>query len=263
MIRMYKRPTPRKNTAQLDPQSTKPIDERITTDWSVWTMSPIAQAALPEPEDAESIKIEKEATRLREQEEILAQLKEQARQEAYAEGLAQGLIDGKKQGLDEGYREGYDAGMSCANEAQQRVAQELQQVLDTAQREMTDLREEIGQSLIAMGVRIASHILSIELANPGPSVASIVRKILAQQDDMQGTVTFYLHETDLALLRPLLQEHTHQGEVRLIPAEDLNRGDVKVRTAYGDIDATFQTRWDEAMAAIGLQIPAPTLDDPT
>jgi flagellar assembly protein FliH len=252
MIRMYKRPVPRNLPTSLSQTTSTPS----TTEWSVWTMEPIARPT-PASEETLEAQVDHEAIRLREQEEALEQFKAQVRQEAYAEGLAQGLSEGHAQGLESGHAEGYAAGMGLANETQERAAKQLLALFDSARQEVTDLQEEIGQSLIKMGVRVASHILSVQLANPGLSVEAIVRKVLAQHDEAQGAITFYLHTDDLALVRPQLQDYPYECEIRLIAADDLQRGDVKARTAYGDIDATLETRWNEAMASIGLQVPVP------
>ncbi|WP_160348433.1 FliH/SctL family protein [Bordetella sp. 15P40C-2] len=255
---MYKRPTPL--FKPVTPPPTVLSDRSI--DWSRWTMAPIArhEEEAERAEQARDHELEQQAIRQREQEQELARLREQARQEGYAAGREQGLAEGREQGRAEGHAEGYAAGMASATDIQQQTAQQLMALLDAAQQEIVDLREEIGQSLIAMGVRIASHIVGLQLADPGPSLLATVRHILSQHEGCNGTITFYLNDADLALLRPFVQSEQGEMQVRLVAAADLSRGDIKARTAYGDIDATLKTRWDAAMASIGLQAPPPAID---
>jgi len=251
---MYKRPTPLKPGVALSPT----IHPTQTTNWSRWMMEPITSPTPPDSEEPATTEIDLEAKRLQEQEDALRQLKEQIQKEAYAEGYARGLLEGHAQGVETGNAEGYSAGMARANEKQEQAAIALMALADATHHEIAALHEEIGQSLVQMGARIARHILSVELREPHNSVASIVRTILKQHDNTQSLVTFYLHEQDLAAVQSHVQNAPHHEGVRFVASPELKRGDVNVRTAYGDIDATLETRWNDAMAAIGLNLPSPS-----
>jgi flagellar assembly protein FliH len=259
---MYKRPTPLFKAVTPPPAV---LSDR-SIDWSRWTMAPIARPEeTPAPAaDAPACQIDLEALRQREQEEELARLREQARQEGYAQGHEQGLAEGRAQGHAEGHAEGhadgYAAGMASATDVQQQTAQELVALLHATEHEIAELREEIGQALIVMGARIASHLLNVQLADPGPSLLATVRQILDQNEGSSGTITFYVSEADLALVRPFLPSEQGEAQVRLVADPGLSRGGVRARTAYGDIDATLKTRWQAAMASIGLHASLPAVD---
>jgi len=252
---MYSRPKPLFKPVQSPPAV---LDERSVR-WARWDMGPIAKPkeAEPVPIDEEALRKEAQARRHRELEAELAMLREDARQEGYSQGLEQGLTEGRAQGHTQGHKDGYAAGMARATSEQERIARELATLLASAQREIIDLREEIGQALVSTGVRIASHVLGMQLADPAPSVLATVKQILSQNEDAEGPVTFYLHELDLQAIAPLLPAEQPGQPIRLVADPELTRGDVKARTAYGDIDATLKTRWDAALASIGLQQPLP------
>ena len=252
---MYKRPRPL--LQQIKP--TPVVLQDAEVGWTRWSMSPIAK---PNPTNTEATAnpaedIDHEAVRQLEQDAALQALREQAHQEGYAQGHAAGLAAGFTEGKSQGQTEGYEAGMAQANAVQEATAEQLRALLLRAEADITDMQESMGQALVQMGARIASHILGVQLRKPSASLLAIVNQILAQQHEKSGKITFLFHPADLALVQPHIAAELDGHRIQIDASPDLERGDVIARTSYGDIDATLKTRWDNAMAAIGLQEPTP------
>ena len=256
---MYKRPRPVLKPVQAAPAVLSPAmlsDNRIV--WQRWTMGPLTRRQVHDPvASVEQTEIEQETIDAEQRDRQWQAIADQARQEGLAQGQSEGFAAGFEQGKSEGHQEGYQAGMAMANTQQEAAAARLVQLVEHAEQDILQMQQDMGQALIRMGTRIAAHILKMQLSDPGPGLLAIINEILAQHEHTHGTVTLLLNEDDLALVRQSVPPNCGNATIRLVASTDLARGDVKARTAFGDIDATLATRWNSAMAAIGLSMPLP------
>ncbi len=256
---MYKRPRPVLKPVQAAPAVLSPAilsDNQML--WQRWTMAPLSlQQVHDSVESVEQTATEQETTDAEKRERQWQAIADQARQEGLAQGQAEGFAAGFEQGKSEGHQAGYQAGMAMANTQQEAAAARLVQLVERAEQDILQMQEDMGQALIRMGTRIAAHILKMQLSDPGPGVLAIINDILAQHEHTHGTITLLLNEDDLALVRQSVPPNCGNATIRLAASAGLARGDVKARTAFGDIDATLATRWNKAMAAINLSMPLP------
>ena len=255
---MYKRPRPLLTQIQPPPAVISPSEDVGDRQWKKWGMSSLASrgeqvVAAPEPKiDYEAL----EATRLAKE---LQAIKEAARQEGLALGQAEGMKAGLEKGTAQGHQDGYAAGIAQASEEQQVAAARLVKLVEQADQDFIQIQESMGQALVQMGARIAGQILKMKMEDPAPVVLATVNEVLRQNEGSQCAVTLYLNSEDINLVSKSLASEQADALLRLVAAPELGRGDVKIKTKFGEIDATLATRWANAMASIGLTTPMPPI----
>ena len=73
----------------------------------------------------------------------------------------------------------------------------------------------------------------------------------------EASLKLRVHPQDAAMLEQALAGDSDTPRYRLIPDERITRGGCMAETALGSIDATLETRWKRAIAALGQEAPAP------
>jgi flagellar assembly protein FliH len=236
------------------------VRNRLDTRWQRWVPGSFDEpkaAAQPVPEaqaDADPGLPDPEQLRL----EIEA-LREAARQlghaDGYKEGRDQGLKDGQEEGLKLGEQQGFDAGFTAGHTAGMKQADaELAQLRATASQALASLEQlenTIGQSLIQLAIRIAEQVLHTSLRTEPERLTDLVRDILHTDRHNDTLLTLRVHPDDHDLISRYLETDPSAGQWRLLADPNLQRGDCLAESPLGMIDATLNTRWERATAALG------------
>lgn len=207
-------------------------------------------ASAPEPVDEQAL-----------HEARLAEERGQARAAGHEEGLRsgreEGLRQGQAQGHDEGYAAGLEAGLREGREAARIEAAALHAVLQECTRAVAGLHESVGPALLHLAREMARQIVRAELKLQPELIAAVVRDVMDTDAATQCAATVYLHPEDAALVASHAGDALADSGWRVAVDESLARGGCRVQSAYGDIDATLQTRWREICAAAGGDTPWP------
>lgn len=200
---------------------------------------------------------EEELAARRQQE--LAALREAARQAGHAEGLAQGhaegLAQGRAEGLEAGRRDGHAEGLQAGLLEARAEAEALDALGQSCAAAIEELSTGVSAALAALALDIARKVIATELkANPD-SVAAVVRQALRTDLSEHGAVQLWLHPDDAALVETHLGETLAENKWRIMRDATLARGGCRAQSAYGDIDATLQTRWRQVVATLGSTAP--------
>lgn len=266
---MYKRPRPRTLgdglplAASAMPPGVKPtprvlIDPQVN--WTKWQMEDIRQVLkeqMPENEPTQEPEVlapteeEVKAQKEQEQKDMLDRLMRQAKEEGYKQGLEQGLEEGRAQGFKNGYADGLAQAKEQAQQELDAKALLLHAMIEQSQDELARLQEQLGDCLVTFGIRLAQHILGYELKRPAKGTTAIVKEVLKAHDEEGASITIWLHPNDLKLIEEDVKAMPTLSKVRLLADDSIQRGGAKARTEHGDIDATLQTRWQTALAALG------------
>jgi len=245
--------------------SDKPWASNASTpdnEWRRWEMSTFELApARPQPERTPSKRAEDIAAKIRQAQEAA---RERARAEGYAaghdEGLRAGLEQGRETGRAEGYKTGHESGYAAGyEEASQHAAREtgrLSALAESCAQAVENLEEDMGQALLSLGIRIAEHVLCTTVQAHPEKILDLVREVVRIDGaHRQATLSLQVNPADLALVRQFLDEEPDAKNWRLDPNEAIAPGGCVVESAYGAIDATLQTRWRRALAALGRDMP--------
>lgn len=215
--------------------------------WRPWQMDELerpADSAQPDQDNLRREAIRRQAFRRNaELEALRRQAHEQARQQGHEEGFAAGRAEGYAQGLEEGRRAG-------EQELQLQIAQTLQplrQLAEEFRKALAHLDEQIADQLVGLAMATGRHLAGEALQTHPEQILAIVRELLHAEPALTGKPRLWLHPADLLLVRAHLGNELAAAGWQLQPDELVSRGGCRVNSASGELDATWESRWDSLL----------------
>ncbi len=166
---------------------------------------------------------------------------ERIHQEAQQEGYAAGQ--------EAGYEVGYKAGDDAGREQAALAASRMQVLLNGFQQALADADRAIGNVLLALALDLAKQMVREALRVKPEIVFAVVRESIRNESAFSQPPQLYLHPDDAALVREHLNQELNDCTVCVDPY--LQRGDCRVKTGSGQVDATLATRWRRIGQALG------------
>src|SRR5690606_28494477 len=108
------------------------------------------------------------------------------------------------------------------------------------------------QALLSLAVIIASHVLQSTLEQEPERLLDLIQQLLHIDPDGKNPLTLFLHPSDVELVHTYIKANDSTHNWRIIEDATISAGGCKARTAFGDIDATLETRWRRAISTLKL-----------
>jgi flagellar assembly protein FliH len=158
-----------------------------------------------------------------------------------------------------GYQDGYRDGLAAlenfkAHFAQQATAQ-VGALLHAFEQQQATLDSQIAQAVTDVSVQLASQVLRHALVVEPALVAAVAAEAVQAIMLSARQVTVQVHPQDLPLVAEGAEEALRSRGARLVADATLARGDVRVDSDVGHVDARVATRWAQALAALGQPTP--------
>lgn len=167
-------------------------------------------------------------------ESTAAQLQE-IRQKAYSEGQAAG------------HQAGYDAGMQQA----MRETAQLQTLLQNLQVALTQVDEQLAQSLLDLSLTVAQKMV-IEALKINPEIIlKIISTAISSLPHFNQNAHLILNPVDAELVIKHMGENLAHAGWKIFTDPKIERGGCRVETAHSNIDATNPARWQCIVESIG------------
>ena len=164
-------------------------------------------------------------------------------------------VDHRAQARAEGYRDGHLEGLEAARrEALAQLAPRLaamDQLVAALRTDLARIDRELATDVVQLGLAVARNLIGSALAARPQIVQDCIEQALKQIGQNYGPVHVAVNPEDGAIVRSVLDSAQLQGGWTLKEDERIARGGCRVETAAGDVDATLQTRWHRATAALG------------
>ena len=162
-------------------------------------------------------------------------------------------------GFEDGLREGFEKGL---HHAQQMTAEAVRaQHLEFAQRadaliaaltdQLATLQQSVADSVIELAVEIARSATGAAIRIDADLISPAVRQALEAIVDEQARPTVRLNPYDASLMGEHLAPMLASRGAHLVPDPTVSRGGCRVDTPRASVDASLQTRWHYALAALG------------
>ncbi|WP_043526227.1 flagellar assembly protein FliH [Litchfieldella xinjiangensis] len=187
----------------------------------------------------------------------LETLREKAIEEARQEGYHAGFEAGRADGFDEGHREGREAG---EKEMQQQMQQALSPLAPLAQRfseALEQLDADIAADLVELALTTGRQLAGEALAAHPEQVLNIVRELLHVEPSLSGQPRLWLHPADLSLVQAHLGAEFAAAGWKLQPDDQISRGGCRVTSPSGELDATWESRWEAIASQIRKRSQSP------
>lgn len=229
----------------------KPFSSR-ENNWQRWQMDELTESRTAHSSAGQMAKVGSQIN--------LAQVREQARRAAREEGYQRGFAEGREAGFNEGRTKGHATGMAeghteglqqgralAEEEYQQRLQTVLNPLVPLAQHfdeALQQLSDELAASLLELAFA-TGHQLARERLDAQPQrIADIVRDLLHKDPMLTGKPRVWLHPDDLGLVREQIGNELDAAGWTLQPDPQILRGGCRASSDSGEIDATWEARWD-------------------
>lgn len=174
-------------------------------------------------------------------------LVQQACDDAYAQGFAQGQAETAlewQRRLDD----------YVAQQGQE-LAQSLLAVSKSMDSSMAGMQQKMAQDVLSLACDIARQVVRQELSSNPQALLPAVREAVAMLIAEGRPAVVRLNPADLAVVQQPLQAMTDGATVQWLPDAAVPQGDCLVESGGTVVDASVSTRWERAVAALGLQSP--------
>ncbi|BBP78556.1 flagellar assembly protein FliH [Pseudomonas gingeri NCPPB 3146 = LMG 5327] len=210
--------------------------------WSLPSFDPHVEE--PEPEPVEEPPAEMEEVPLEEVQPLTLEELESIRQEAYNEGFAVGE------------REGFHS-------TQIRVRQEaevalsaklvnLEALMGNLFAPIAEQDQQIEKSLVGLVGHIARQVIQRELKTDSSQIEHVLRETLKLLPLGAENVRLYINPQDFEQVKALRERH--EATWRIVEDEALLPGGCRVETEHSRIDASVETRIEQALAQLFDQL---------
>ncbi|SHM10185.1 flagellar assembly protein FliH [Halomonas cupida] len=235
-----------------------------STSWRRWRMD-----KLPRDDASRQPHDRPEASREPDSEELARQFEDECREameaghrEGFTDGHAEGLAAGLEQGLAEG-RAQAEAEIAAAIERQ--VAEALapvQQLVEQFQAALAQLDDSVIENLSELALATGRQLAGDALKARPRQVVELVRELLQTDPPLVGRQRLWLHPLDRRLVETHLGESLAAAGWSLRDDESQQRGGCRLIGEHGELDATWQGRWEAARGQIRRRAPRqPDRDD--
>jgi flagellar assembly protein FliH len=153
-------------------------------------------------------------------------------QAAYQEGLDAGKLEGRQIGMDE-YK---------------LLIEEAKNIITSSKYDYLQRIEESEETILNLGLKIASHILDYELNNQPDSIMPIVRKVireLREEKDIRLKIHPEQYELVINQRSELEKILINESKLYIYPDETLALGSCIIESSFGRIDASVDVQLSE------------------
>ena len=155
----------------------------------------------------------------------------------------------EEQARAEGYAAGYAEGRAQADAEAARLRGLADDLAGTAKR----AEEELAEAVMKLALGVARQVIRERLRAKPELLLGVVREALQSLPMVNEHPRLVAHPADAALLRAYLDEDSALHGWRLHEDETVTPGGCRLETAYSEIDAGLEARWQRALAAIGRE----------
>ncbi len=219
--------------------------------WQRWQMGELQREARNEAAPRERDPVQE--ARRREQFQRQAELKalrenvmREAREEGYRAGFEAGRSEGHAQGLEEGRQE-------AQRELQQRtreVVAPLKPLAEQFAEALAGIDDDIAGDLVELALSAGYQLAGDALKARPRQVLELVKALLHTEPPLIGQQRLWLHPQDHRLVEEHLGSELAAAGWKLQPDDQLTRGGCRVTSANGELDATWEARWEAVKSQV-------------
>lgn len=168
-----------------------------------------------------------------------------------AEELAAVMRANRQQGYQDGYRDGMAALESFKQSYASQITAQVGALTQSITGQLEDLQQDMARALAVSATHLARQIVRSELTTRPELVVQVAEEALESLLLSACHITLRVHPDDHALVTQGAAEVLAARGARVVSDSALLRGGCMVESDIGVIDASIETRWRRAAAALG------------
>jgi flagellar assembly protein FliH len=161
----------------------------------------------------------------------------------------------RQAGYQDGYRDGTAALESFKQSFASQATAQVGALLDGFDRQFAALDGRLAQAVAGAAVQLAQQVLRTELHTRPDLVARVATEAINSVMFSARHIGVQVHPLDLPLVAEGAEEALTARGARLLANPAIERGGVLVESDVGTVDARIASRWAQAVAAMGVDLP--------
>ena len=179
-----------------------------------------------------------------------------------AELHAQQLRAARQSGYQDGYRDGLVALEGFKQSFAQQMTAQLGQLLESFDRQLDGLEQQMADALARTATQLARQVVRTELTIHPELVAQVAQEAVNAVLMSARHIRVHVNPQDQPLVAEGAAEALQARGARLMASSAIERGGCLIESDAGSIDARIESRWAQAAAALGQDVPWPdTLEE--
>lgn len=167
--------------------------------------------------------------------------------------VAEQLNAARQGGYHDGYRDGLAALESFKQSFAAQTTAQVGALLQSCAQQLDGLQQQMASAMAAAAVSLARQVVRSELELRPQLVAQVAAEALETLLLSARHITVRVHPDDHALVAHGAEDALAARGARLVADPALSRGGCLVESDIGIIDASIETRWRRAAAALGSE----------
>lgn len=169
--------------------------------------------------------------------------------------VAEQLNAARQGGYHDGYRDGLAALESFKQSFAAQTTAQVGALLQSCAGQLDALQQQMASALAAAAVSLARQVVRGELDVRPELVVQVAEEALETLLLSARHITVRVHPDDHALIAQGAADTLAARGARLVADAAISRGGCVVESDIGIIDASLETRWRRAAAALGAETP--------
>ena len=161
----------------------------------------------------------------------------------------------RQAGYQDGYRDGLVALDSFKQSFATQMAAQLGQLLRAFDAQLGALEQQMAQALAQAAVQLARRVVRAEIEAHPERVAEAATQAVNAVLQSARHIRVLVHPDDHALVAAGAAEALQARGARLLAQPGIERGGCLVESDLGQVDARIETRWRQAAAVLGSELP--------
>ena len=157
-------------------------------------------------------------------------------------------------GYHDGYRDGLAALESFKQSFAAQTTAQIGGLMQSYSGQMDNLQQEMANALAAAATALARQVVRGELAERPQLVATVAQEALETLLLSARHITIRVHPDDHVLVAQGAADTLAARGARLLADATIERGGCVVESDIGVVDASIETRWRRAAAALGSEV---------
>jgi flagellar assembly protein FliH len=162
--------------------------------------------------------------------------------------LKEAREQGFRQGLAVGYQQGYDAGEAKAA----RQGERFRQIMHGFEAGVAALDETVARDLVQLALEVARQVVRHHVEVREDVLVPVLREALNSIAAIAEQPRLIMHPEDADVVKRELGEELADHRCRISPDASMAKGGVRIEDTRFELDASVATRWQRAVATIGL-----------
>jgi flagellar assembly protein FliH len=169
----------------------------------------------------------------------------------------------RQAGYQDGYRDGLAALDSFKQSFAKQMAAQVGQLLHNFGSQIDALEQQMAQAVAQAAVMLARRVVRGELQTRPEHVGEVAQQAVNAVLLSARHIRVMVHPDDHPLVAAGAAEALQARGARLLPLAEIERGGCLVESDLGQIDARIESRWRQAAAVLGSELPWDEAEPPT